>query len=89
MNDSAIDLSEFDKYDEPRLHMEHLMKMRLFDLEIIPFRVLCILERAGIRTLGDLANRTRAEVAALPQLGALSLEKIDKFLERGGLWYRE
>ena len=46
----------FDKYDEPRLHMEKLLKARLteFDLSL---RILIPLEKAGVKTLGDLVKQ--------------------------------
>ena len=59
MNDS-YDIDSFDKYDEPRLHMEKLMKAHLIEFDL-SMRILCPLEKAGIRTLGDLENPERSD----------------------------
>lgn len=71
--------NEFDKYNEPDLHMERLMNTKLleFDLSI---RVLLPLESAGIRTLGDLTKRTKKELRTIPQLGRLSIQCLEKLL---------
>lgn len=76
--------SEFDKYDEPRLHMEQLLKARLFDLGL-SMKILIILEKAGIRTLGDLVKKTRPQLLKIPQLGVLSADAIEKMLDRYAL----
>lgn len=76
-----IDTHDFDRYDEPRLHMEALMKAHLveFDLSI---RILIPLEDAGIRTLGDLVKRSKDELRKIPQLGRLSVTRIEELLNR-------
>lgn len=75
---------EFDKYDEPRLHMERLMKVRLVEFDI-SIRILCPLESAGIRTLGDLVKQTKKGLRKINQLGKTSVEFLEKFLEYHGL----
>lgn len=71
--------SEFDKYDEPRLHMERLMRTRLFDFEL-PIRILIPLEDAGIRTLEDLTKQTKKSLQEIRLLGKISIDKLEKFL---------
>lgn len=71
--------NEFDKYDEPRLHMERLLKAHLveFDLSI---RILIPLEDAGIITLGDLTRQTKKSLREIKSLGRISVEKLERFL---------
>lgn len=81
-NPSPID--SFDKYDEPRLHMEKLLKARLteFDLSL---RILIPLEKAGIKTLGDLVKQSRKKLSKINQLGVLSLDILDNLVRYMGL----
>lgn len=71
--------SEFDKYDEPRLHMERLMKVHLIEFDL-PIRILIPLDNAGIRTLGDLTRLTKKDLRKIKSLGRRSVEKLEKFL---------
>lgn len=85
-SDPEIDNS-FDKYDEPRLHMERLLKARLveFDLSI---RILLPLEAAGIKTLGDLTLQSRKSLRAIRNLGQTSVGKLEDFISLMGLSLR-
>lgn len=76
--------TDFDKYDEPRLHMERLMKVHLveFDLSI---RILCPLESAGIKTIGDLVKQTRKSLRKINHLGRISVVRLENFLAYHGL----
>ncbi|MDE6416198.1 MAG: hypothetical protein K2K68_04130 [Duncaniella sp.] len=69
----------FDKYDEPRLHMERLLKAKLVEFDI-SIRILLPLESAGIVTLGDLVSRTRKDLLQIKQLGKISVERLEDFL---------
>ena len=71
---------EFEKYDEPRIHMERLMKAKLVEFDL-SLRILIPLEDAGIRTLGDLTKMTRKDLLSINQLGKTKVEKLEKFLE--------
>ena len=71
--------SEFDKYDEPRLHMERLMRCPLVDFDL-SLRILIPLESSGIKTLGDLTSQTKQRLMNIPQLGKISIDKIENFL---------
>ena len=71
--------NSFDKYDEPRLHMERLMQARLIEFDI-SMRILCPLDKAGIKTLGDLVKQSAASLRKIPQLGKISVETLDGFL---------
>ena len=71
--------NDFDKYDEPRLHMERLMKAHLIDFGI-PIRILSPLESAGIRTLGDLTKQNRKTLIGIKSIGRKSVEKLESFL---------
>lgn len=72
--------NEFDKYDEPRLHMERLMRAHLVEFDL-SLRILIPLEKAGIRTLGDLCKQTHDSLSAIPQLGKVSVAKLESFLD--------
>ena len=72
---------DYDKYDEPRLHMERLMRVRLTDFDI-PLRILIILERGGVKTLGDLCSLSRKDLMMIPQIGKTSAERLEAELAR-------
>ena len=76
--------NSFDKYDEPRLHLEKLLKARLteFDLSL---RILIPLEKAGIKTLGDLIKQSRSKLSKINQLGVLSLDILENLVRYLGL----
>ena len=71
---------EFDKYDEPRIHLEKLLSTVLVEFDI-SLRILLPLESAGIRTLGDLTRCTREKLLKIPQLGVVSVGKLEGFLK--------
>lgn len=72
-------IKDLEKFDEPRLHMERLMKAHLIDFDI-SIRILIPLESAGIRTLGDLTKQTRKSLRGIKSLGKISVEKLESFL---------
>lgn len=74
-----IQNNPFDKYDEPRLHMERLLQARLVEFDI-SMRILCPLDKAGIKTLGDLVKQSAASLRKIPQLGKISVETLEEFL---------
>lgn len=76
--------SEFDKYDEPRLHMERLKRAHLIEFNL-PIRILCQLEKIHIRTLGDLLKTSFARLREINQFGVKSEATIREFLAYHGL----
>ena len=70
---------EFAKYDEPRIHMERLMKTKLVEFDL-SLRILIPLEDAGIKTLGDLTKRTRKDLLSINQIGKTKVDNLEKFL---------
>lgn len=84
MFDTPSQSNEFDKYDEPRLHLERLMKAHLVEFDI-SLRILYPLEKAGIRTLGDLVKHTAKELRKINHLGMISVEMLERFLSYHGL----
>lgn len=76
--------NSFDKYDEPRLHMERLLKARLVEFDL-SLRILIPLESAGIKTLGDLTKQTSQSLRTIKQIGQTSMEHIVEFLKWHGL----
>ena len=81
--DYSHTLNNFDKYDEPRLHIERLLKVHLLEFGL-SLRILCPLEDAGIITLGDFVNKSAKDLLKIKMLGSVSVEKIEKFLEYHG-----
>lgn len=79
---------DFDKYDEPRLHMERLMRVHLIEFDI-PLRILIPLESAGIKRLGDLVKQSRKSLMQIKQLGRISVEKLENFLAYHGFSLKE
>lgn len=63
------------------------LRKKLTKVSLSP-RVLGILEKSGIRTLGDLAERTRDEVSALPSVGPKTFREIEDVLSGYGLCFR-
>ena len=84
MCDTPKQYCEFDKYDEPRLHMERLMKAHLVEFDI-SIRILCPLEDAGIRTIGDLVKQTKKGLRKIKLLGKTSVDTLEQFLSYYGL----
>lgn len=76
--------NSFDKYDEPRLHMERLMKAYLVEFDL-PLSILIPLESGGIKTLGDLVKQTRDDLLKIKLLGVARISKLELFLGRYGL----
>lgn len=74
----------FDKYDEPRLHMEKLLSEHLVNFDI-NIRTLCSLERAGITRLGQLVRLTRAQLMHIRRLGVVSVNEIEAKMKWLGL----
>ena len=72
--------NEFDKYDEPKLHIERLMRVKLIEFGL-PIRILIPLDKAGIRTLGDLTRQSIKSLRCIKSLGKISIKKIEEFLE--------
>lgn len=76
--------NSFDKYDEPRLHMECLLKAHLVEFDF-SLKLLLPLEEAGIRTLGDLVKQSRKSLQKIPQVGRISIDHLEALLHRLGL----
>ena len=74
----------FDKYDEPRLHMERLLKTNLVEFDL-SLRLLIPLEGAGIKTLGDLVKQTRTSLRQIRNIGVAAVDKLATFLHKQGL----
>lgn len=73
-----------EKYEEPKLHMERLMKVRLIEFDL-SLRILIPLDKVGIRTLGDLTALTAKELMKVNQLGKTSVNRLIHFLADYGL----
>lgn len=82
------EVNEFDKYDEPRLHMERLLKVRLVEFDI-SLRILLILESAGIRTLGDLTKKSLSDLRKIRNLGTKLISVLENLVSRLGLSFAD
>lgn len=74
----------FDIFNEYQLHLD-----KVLDSHLITFgfnmRLLCALERAGIRTMRQLLSLDIDKLAAIPQVGTLSISEISRTLDRFAL----
>lgn len=74
----------FDILNEYQIHLD-----KILDSHLITFgfnmRLLCALERAGIRTMRQLLSKSIDELSAIPQVGIHSLDEIAKALDRFAL----
>ncbi len=77
--------NSFDKYDEPRLHMEQLMSSSIIDFDI-PMRIAIPLDDAGIRRLKDLVSLTRPELMKINRIGERAVSEIENILSRFDLY---
>ena len=75
-----IETDSFEKYEEPRIHMERLMKVKLVEFDL-SLRILIPLEDAGIKTIGDLIKKTRKDLLNISQLGKTKVDKLESFLK--------
>lgn len=75
---------DFDKYDEPRLHMECLLKAHLVEFDL-SLRILFPLEKAGIKTIGQLLQFNRTGLLNIPNIGKAAINTIESFLSRYAL----
>lgn len=81
---TSDDTIDFDKYDEPRLHMERLLKAHLVEFDL-PLRILLPLESAGITHLHHLVRQNRESLMEIKNLGKLGIDKLEDFLTYYGL----
>ena len=79
--------NSFDKYDEMRLHMEHLYATSLLEFDLSP-RITIPLGDAGIRTVGQLLSHTREDLLQIKQLGVKSVNEIERTMNRFDLFLR-
>lgn len=64
--------------------MEKLLNAHLIEFDI-SLRILCPLEKAGIRTLGELIKQSAKSLRNINQLGRISVETLESFLTYHGL----
>lgn len=78
--------NSFDEWDEPRLHMEALMRSHLIEFDL-PLRLLIPLDEHGIRRLSDLVKQTPESIQGINRIGKLGLKRIEELLERYDLQF--
>lgn len=69
----------FDRYDEPRQHIDALLNASVITLDIRP-RLLFPLWRAGVRTVGDLLRMYRTGLRKIRNIGVGSAADIERIL---------
>lgn len=77
-------MDSFDKYDEPRLHMERLLRCSIVSLDI-PTRILYKLADAEIRTIGQLVSHSTASLMKINRIGVAAIAEIKKQIAYAGL----
>lgn len=78
----------FDKYDEPRLHMDRLLNARLIEFDLSA-RIVYPLDSHGVKTLGDLIKWSRKEIRRIKRIGVASVRRIERLMTRYNLKLRE
>ena len=81
MKRELTDQEIYDKYDEPRLHMEQILSTYIMDFGV-PMRIAIPLDDAGIRRMRDLLKCTKEDLLKVKRLGEKSVEEILHTLER-------
>ncbi|MBD5183388.1 MAG: hypothetical protein HDS97_00625 [Bacteroidales bacterium] len=76
--------NEYDKWDEPRLHMERLMRVKLIEFDL-SMRILLPLEAAGIKTLGDLCAQSKRSLLKINRINRVTVSKLQDLLCSLGL----
>ena len=79
-----IDKDTFDKYDEPRLHMERLLRESIVSIEL-PARVAFPLDDVGIRRVKDLVSQSEKSLMKIPRINVKSVSIIKNCLHHLGL----
>lgn len=74
--------------DEAKDERSRLLEMSIEELELSQRSFNC-LKRAGINTIGELVNKTPAEMLKVRNLGKKSLEEVEEKLARLGLSLRQ
>lgn len=69
----------WDKYDEPRLHLERFMRIPLVNFNL-PLKILIILEGARIRTVGDLVKQSPDSLLKIKYIGHHTVRLLQDFL---------
>ena len=75
---------DFDKSDVPRLHMERLLKAHLVEFDL-SLRILFPLEKAGIKTIGQLLQFNRTGLLNIPNIGKAAINTIESIHSRYAL----
>lgn len=69
----------FDKYMEYEIHMEKFLSIKLIEFDL-PFKLVSMLDRYGIKTLRDLVSHSAGSLRTFPQLGKGYVSQLEKFL---------
>lgn len=73
------DTSALDYYDEPRLHMERLLRAPLIEFDI-SLRILLPLEAVGVRRLKDLIKYSHKRLLKVNRLGVHAVAELEALL---------
>lgn len=75
------DIPDFDKYDEPRLHMQKLLSAKLIEFDL-SLRILIPLESAGIIRLRDIVFVKKEQLLSINRIGLTAIRELEALLER-------
>lgn len=84
MYTTPIPDTNFEKYDELRLHMEQLLSSSITEFDI-PMMIAIPLDKVGVRRLRDLVRLTREDILKVNRLGEKAADEVEQILERFGL----
>jgi DNA-directed RNA polymerase subunit alpha len=82
----AVEKSETAELDETSLHMRHLLKTKLVDMDL-SVRALNCLKAADIETLGDLVAYNKNDLLKFRNFGKKSLTELEDLVENKGLQF--
>lgn len=73
--DSGVSITAKGKYRRKRERRQRMLETGVAELGL-PTQTVHVLERAGIRTAGELFGKTEAELLAIPGIGPKTVEAI-------------
>lgn len=82
----VIEKNDEAELDETSLHMRHLLKTKLVDMDL-SVRALNCLKAADIETLGDLVAYNKNDLLKFRNFGKKSLTELEDLVENKGLQF--
>jgi DNA-directed RNA polymerase subunit alpha len=82
----VVEKNDAAELDETSLHMRHLLKTKLVDMDL-SVRALNCLKAADIETLGDLVAYNKNDLLKFRNFGKKSLTELEDLVENKGLQF--